>query len=559
MKKHICTLVVLLLALAAGLSAQSYEATYHLISKSYTLNEDGSLDYRYRKELQIFTRASFDTYGETFILYNPEFQTLTINEAYTVRKDGSVVKTPDNAFNPSLPYSCTDCQRFNGMREMVVTHTALEYDATIVLDYTIHTEQPFIPGLMERVDLYEDAPIERYDISVSVPSEGAIFHNVNYKGKREMEERTVAFGADSARVIAWHFTNLPQKPAESYLLPNELPYVMFTTFDSPTSLMSYMTMQNAFLPAPPNTYDEVLNPIMKKELSPMEKVLEIRDYVCDNIHTNAVPMRYMANIVASPYMVWHTNCGTPVEKNLLLESMLRAAGYDARFGFLYNHLMDNPEALLRLNMDGVTFYISAASKSPLSMDVNRVYDSYIDKNGEVVNFLPWSRKVDMMAEVGLSKSSTGLDAEVSMKQAEVISPVARTLEPSNVKPVRATVTPLSGRYCRLTLDDGNYGTPLRSVNLTRERTCSVAVDSTDERYMYEVTLPAGAQWLAQPFAYEKEYPFGKIVLKTEIVDNKLKVFRQLRITATEISPKQYKKFREMMVQWDTPRHFDIQY
>ena len=180
MKKHICTLVVLLLALAAGLSAQSYEATYHLISKSYTLNEDGSLDYRYRKELQIFTRASFDTYGETFILYNPEFQTLTINEAYTVRKDGSVVKTPDNAFNPSLPYSCTDCQRFNGMREMVVTHTALEYDATIVLDYTIHTEQPFIPGLMERVDLYEDAPIERYDISVSVPSEGAIFHNVNY-------------------------------------------------------------------------------------------------------------------------------------------------------------------------------------------------------------------------------------------------------------------------------------------------------------------------------------------------------------------------------------------
>ena len=136
MKKHISILFALLCFIAANLSAQSYEATYHLISKSYTLNEDGSLDYRYRKELQIFTRASFDTYGETFILYNPEFQTLTINEAYTVRKDGSVVKTPDNAFNPSLPYSCTDCERFNGMREMVVTHTALEYDATIVLEHT---------------------------------------------------------------------------------------------------------------------------------------------------------------------------------------------------------------------------------------------------------------------------------------------------------------------------------------------------------------------------------------------------------------------------------------
>ena len=77
--------------------------------------------------------------------------------------------------------------------------------------------------------------------------------------------------------------------------------------------------------------------------------------------------------------------------------------------------------------------------------------------------------------------------------------------------------------------------------------------------MYEVTLPAGAQWLTKPFAYEKEYPFGKIVLKTEIVDNKLKVFRQLRISATEIPVKQYKKFREMMVEWDAPRRFVIQY
>lgn len=557
MKKHISILFALLCFIAANLSAQSYEATYHLISKSYTLNEDGSLDYRYRKELQIFTRASFDTYGETFILYNPEFQTLTINEAYTVRKDGSVVKTPDNAFNPSLPYSCTDCERFNGMREMVVTHTALEYDATIVLDYTIHTEQPFIPALMERVDLCEDAPVDRYEVSVTLPHESALFHNVHYRGKNKSE--VYSYGPDSARVLTWTFTDLPQKTAESYLLPDEQDFVMFTTFDSPTTLMSYLTMQNAFLPAPSNLYDEVLNPIMKKEISPMEKVLAIRDYVCDNIHTNALPMRYMANIIASPYMVWQSNCGTPVEKNLLLESMLRAAGYDARFGFMYNHLMENPEALLRLTMDGNTYYISALSKSPQSLDVKYVYDSYIDKNGEVINFLPWPRKVDLEAQVRLSKSDAGWDADVTMTRVDAVSPVLRTVEPSNVQPVRAKVTPLSGRYCQLTLDGSGYGTPVRSVNLTRERTCPVAVDSTEERYMYEVTLPAGAQWLTKPFAYEKEYPFGKIVLKTEIVDNKLKVFRQLRISATEIPLKQYKKFREMMVEWDAPRRFVIQY
>ena len=168
MKKIIILTSILFIGLIA-FAGPKYDATYRLISKSYTLNKDGSMDYRYRKELQLFSKAAFDTYGETFIWYNPEYQTLTINEAYTIRKDGSKVQTPANAFNPSLPYACENCERFNGIREMVVTHTALEYDATIVLDYTIHTEQPFMKELMERVELYEDEPIDQYEVSVAVP------------------------------------------------------------------------------------------------------------------------------------------------------------------------------------------------------------------------------------------------------------------------------------------------------------------------------------------------------------------------------------------------------
>ena len=83
---------------------------------------------------------TFDHFGETFITYNPDFQELIINEAYTIRKDGSKVETPRNAFNPMLPEGCTKCERLNGIRTMVVTHTALEYDAVIVLDYTIRSK-----------------------------------------------------------------------------------------------------------------------------------------------------------------------------------------------------------------------------------------------------------------------------------------------------------------------------------------------------------------------------------------------------------------------------------
>lgn len=542
-------------------TAQEYEATYHLISRSYTLNEDGSMDYRYRKELQLFTTASFDKYGETFIVYNPEYQTLTINEAYTVRKDGSIVKTPDNAFNPSLPYSCTDCERFNPLREMVVTHTALEYDATIVLDYTIHTQQPFLPSLMERIDLYEDAPVDHYEIAVTVPKDLNLYHNLNwqkYTSQKHAAADAVESTEGNVRKLQWRFDNLEQKTAESYLPHNELPYLMFTTFDSPTTFMSDFTMQNAFMPAPANLYDAVLKPIMDKDASPMEKVIAIRDYVHDNIHTNALPIRYMAYVVASPYMVWTTNCGTPVEKNLLLESMLRTAGFNARFGLLYSHLMDNPESLLRLDMDDQTFYISAASKSQLSMDVSRTNDSFIDKNGNVFNFQSESLKVEREVGVNLTKSEDKLVPDVTVKSEEIVSPMKRTLQQKGSGLI-AEVEPLTGRYCQLLLHDGNYGTAVRSVNLPRQRRHPVAVVPTEEHYLYEISLPADAKWIVNPYEFHKAYPFGSITIKATVSGNKLTVLRQLTLTESVISLKDYKKFREMMMQWDTPHPFVIQY
>ena len=158
-KNIIFSIIAVCFCFAAFAKAPEKDAVYHLISESYTLNKDGSSEFRKRVELQIFTRMTFDEFGETFITYNPDFQDLIINEAYTIRKDGSKVETPANAFNPMLPEGCTKCERLNGIRTMVVTHTALEYDATIVLDYTIRSKTFFFQELMEKVDLSYALPI----------------------------------------------------------------------------------------------------------------------------------------------------------------------------------------------------------------------------------------------------------------------------------------------------------------------------------------------------------------------------------------------------------------
>ena len=71
------TLLLCLLALTASVFAAS-EAEYKKLSKAYTLNADGSQEFHYCMELTLFTHTAMNgTYGESFIVYNPEYQVLT--------------------------------------------------------------------------------------------------------------------------------------------------------------------------------------------------------------------------------------------------------------------------------------------------------------------------------------------------------------------------------------------------------------------------------------------------------------------------------------------------
>lgn len=98
--------LILLLSLLAMTvtSFAASEAEYGKVSKAWTLHADGSQEYRSSMELTLFTHTAMNsTYGESFIVYNPDFQTLKIHSSYTRQKDGTIVKTPDNAFVEVLP------------------------------------------------------------------------------------------------------------------------------------------------------------------------------------------------------------------------------------------------------------------------------------------------------------------------------------------------------------------------------------------------------------------------------------------------------------------------
>ena len=136
------------LLFSGSLSAIPSEAEFRKLAETWTLHQDGSQEYRYYKELTLFTHTAMNsTYGQTFITYNPDFQELKIHSAYVKQKDGTTIQTPDNAFVEVLPAGAADAPAYNRLKEMVIVHTGLELGATIYLDYSVISKAGYLPAI----------------------------------------------------------------------------------------------------------------------------------------------------------------------------------------------------------------------------------------------------------------------------------------------------------------------------------------------------------------------------------------------------------------------------
>ncbi len=526
--------------------APEKDAVYKLVSKSYTLNTDGSTEFRKRTELQIFTRMTFDHFGETFITYNPDFQELIINEAYTIRKDGSKVETPQNAFNPMLPEGCTKCERLNGIRTMVVTHTALEYDAVIVLDYTIRSKNFFFQELLEKVDLQEEVPVEKYVISVTSPDYKPAKFVLN--GKLSYTETENTDKGMKATVMT--FTNLPEYPTDEYIFPGDYKAVTFYTMDEPHHIVGKIAQQNAMQKFSNQKITDFFMGRFTEEMTDMDKVLSVRDYIHDNIQTNHLDASVLNYIFASPQQVWESNCALPIEKNILLAGVLQSLGNDAQLAFMGNSLASDLKTVVRIQRNGATDYISANEIEELSLDAFFAPGTLILQDGKIENVTAQPISVERVAEITLESGK--LDDPVVKMQQKVESPKMKYLQVHGIGDTKVSVSQLSGKYYEMTIDDGEYGTEVRSVNIHNDRKYDVDTKESSEKYGYSVKLPANVRCLTKTSHKEITVEGAKLLIDVVVGGNTIMITRTLSLPKEGISAKSSKKFKAMMGEWEVP-------
>ncbi|MDD3106961.1 MAG: DUF3857 domain-containing protein [Bacilli bacterium] len=344
MKKHNILFInaiifILMLSIAQftyaqkGLTTTTEDAIFEKIEKEYTLNNDGSSTYNYSKRLKINTFNAMNRYyGETFILYNPQYQTLKINKCQTILPNGNIVVNTDNAFNEVLPRFCAKAPAYNYLKEMVVTHIGLELGAIIELDYTITTKPGFTTFYSDEIIFGEAEPILEYNVVLNVPEGTKLGHGMNISICDEPVKQTEN-GFDTYK---WNAKNLAPIPTGRAIanISETTPILVFTTARDFQRVFFDLAKQKCYENLTAPSAKEVIREIQSKNNLELVQMVEIQKYVINNILLVDIPDNLLGNKFADAETIWQRKYATKAEKAILMAAMMHDAGISAMPGYV---------------------------------------------------------------------------------------------------------------------------------------------------------------------------------------------------------------------------------
>lgn len=511
------------------------EAEFRKLSKTYTLRADGSQELRVQKELTLFTHAAMNgLYGETFIVYDPEFQELTIHESYTRQKDGTVIKTPSNALVEVLPSSAANAPAYNHLKEMVVVHTGLELGATIYLDYSIVSKAGYLPELDVCCPVKELSPVKEFIFRLNVPAG----KSVRYELLNASAKPVIAQG-NGMKSFIWTLKDVAPRP---YAYPSGrgnlglvqaiasgmMPVFVASTWPGYTEAVKYLQKQFAV----GNTS------VVEGKVAELTQGLEGNPQAMRNA---------IANYMAGLYQLGHCNVS------------LQDAGYRLRpASEVITSAYGTQAELVNLDVTlqravGLEAEVAVCALRP-SVDGNRGLAT-------VMSLVCQSKKMpEKVALTGTEEAClqpfmtiTDLQGKKLMLESYLGAKEARTIDTLEVKSDK--LQELADGWGIVPLSDP---TPVHSLyayagntSISEKILLPRMVDCALETI---VRLPEGMKWSGHA---DKEISnaCGKVVFSYKAVKGGVKVTRSIRIDRQLQTPANYKELYALLSEWrDTNNH-----
>lgn len=489
------------------------EAVYKNVEKIYTFDADGACEIRFKSALLVNTLfAVNELCGETFIVYNPKFQRVKVHEAYTIMADGTRIDAPRNAFNTVLPKCASDAPAFNFLRELVITHTALEPGATVFLDYSVFYAN--VEGLL--FDEYAD---------MQFPCERLV---LDFNGSRT------------------EFFNVPARSRETFFRAERSVPVIYPGMKTIVP-RDFCSTNDVKLGVLGNAKVESLTgkPTMTRD----EKICAVYDFVSKKIATVKIPSKLLAgNDLRLPDAVIASAYGTPIEKARVLWAMLSSAGFkDCKI--IRNEIddtffVDVPEAGTRLPVDGAGEEKLVPVASSGSVEFS---DENASVRGEIrVDEFSSERDAKKRAQELTGISDESLRGNWALNKGKIDFSYSQKLQTNDG--VVVWQIPVSPK-----------GIAAIGVDkLPRERKSPLILpceeNSFSEIYCYKIRLGENDELAEKPRTDSVGNAVGEVVFTLETDGNEVRILKKLVLSKLQILPEDYAAFRELLTAWFAPQN-----
>lgn len=526
------------------------EAEYKKLAKTWTLNADGSQEFRYDMELTLFTHTAMNgTYGESFIVYNPQYQELKINSSYTKQKDGTIIKTPDNAFVEVLPRNAADAPAYNHLKEMVVVHTGLELGATIYLDYTVTSK----PGYLPEVDIFEEllqsSPVKEYTLTIVIPEAKELAYTLTNNPAKASVKRS-----GGTCTTSWTLRNLPASSRAPfvYVKNGDVPFLAATTYTSEGEALA--TLLKQFNPSGDPQLTTLAESLTEGEKRDEDKLEAILEYTTNHIANNGLTLDQTGYRLRPADAVMSTAYGTEVEKANLLAGLLDGAGFKAEPMATYQAYADKGLALKAVDqlfvscmVNGELYLFSTSSTHrPQTVNFDRTPLFSLQTGKPVAIAVPqdYQIKSDIAVRFKDGKVTTSTKESVGKE----LMPYFTTGNSENEQTAPLKV---ENGYATISLPDAEYGfshLPYGYLNSQRKENLLIP-RPVNEVYTYTIECPENMELRTPETDKTIRNAAGSLTISVKKNGRTATVTRSLELNKQLYTPAEYKELRQLLTEW----------
>jgi hypothetical protein len=578
------------------------DGEYLSITKTYTLNPSGDWTFRYQHHLKFLTYYAINSlYGETFIVYNPDFQKLKINKAVTTMADGTIVPSPKNAFNEVLPRYSANFPVANILREMVVTHTGLERGAVTELDYEINTTAGFFPAMMGNELLQISSPVDDLKIIVKIP-EGTV---LNYK-LLSIKSEPVVSHEKGFQVYTFFFKNLTALTHDDFQARDQrfIPRLIFSAGILMNGQLDAILEQPAFEYICEGNLKKTCDSLVKNYPDNFSRIMRAQEIVATELNYFAVPPSVMGFKFRTATDTWNSNGATETEKAILLAAILRACGFetDAVAVFpesFYDDLNSNLLAIEKLLVKVSAKGMDEMLISPLQSDAQ---DLKFSLGGKIlIPLIPAkmirSEKIkNSINEISLSGDLNldfhgKINGNLALELTDALNPAFKLR-----KDKKYTDRLLSGAYSGADIKSSKI---IRSESESTEAVFEIATSDTikqeagyyfwkvpvlslgtdgwhmaelptlrntpleipaliNECYSYKIKLPEGMKLVTPATELSlHQVKVGELKIRIKQEGDNLLITRSLKLNEPVIEPVNYGTFRDLINIWNEKKYREI--